>query len=133
MEKLSDIELLSVKRVYESIIEFLDYFFRTNGFNDLLFDFKKLDPSLIEEKLGDIAEREHNKVMLALKKEYPIIGKKQVYADLENYIYNDLYDIYCGKLSYAYRFEAIPSGNPTTSDDYSIAYKRIIDIIDMYC
>lgn len=133
MEKLSDIELMSVKRVYESIIEFLEYFYKTNGFNDLWFDFENLDPSLREGRLWEIAEKEHDKVMLSLKKEYPVIGKMQIYTDLGNFIYNDLYDIYDGKLTYAYRFEAIPDGNPTTDEDYTKAYKSLNEIIDSYC
>lgn len=133
MKKMSDIELMSVKRVYESIIEFLEYFYKTNGFNDLWFDFEKLEPSLREEKLWEIAEKEHDNVMLSLKKEYPIIGKIQIYTDLINFIYNDLYDIYDGKLTYAYRFEAIPDGNPTTDEDYTKAYKKLNEIIDSYC
>ena len=71
--------------------------------------------------------------MLSLKKEYPIIGKIQIYTDLSNFIYNDLYDIYDGKLTYAYRFEAIPDGNPTTDEDYIKAYKKLNEIIDSYC
>ena len=65
MEKLTEIELMSVKRVYESIIEFLEYFYKTNGFNDLWFDFENLKPSLREEKLWEIAEKEHDKVMMS--------------------------------------------------------------------
>ena len=133
MKKMTDIELMSVKRVYESIIEFLEYFYKTNGFNDLWFDFEKFEPSLREEKLWKIAEKEHDKVMLSLKKEYPIIGKIQIYTDLSNFIYNDLYDIYDGKLTYAYRFESIPAGNPTTDEDYTKAYKKLNEIIDSYC
>ncbi len=133
MKKLSEIELISVKRIYESIIEFLEYFYKTNGFNDLWFDFENLDSSLREGKLWEIAEKEHDKVMLSLKKEYPIIGKMQIYTVLSNFIYNDLYDIYDGKLTYAYRFEAIPDGNPTTDEDYTKTYKKLNEIIDSYC
>lgn len=133
MEKLSEIELISVKKIYDSIIEFLEYFYKTNGFNGLWFDLKNVDTSAREDKLWEIAENEHNKVMLSFKKEYPIIGKIQIYTELSNFIYNDLYDIYDGKLSYAYRFEAIPSGNPTTDEDYTKAYKKLNGIIDNYC
>ena len=129
MKKLSEIELISVKKIYESIIEFLEYFYKANGFNDLWFDFKNTDPSLREDKLW----KEHDKVMISLKNEYPLIGKLQVYAEISNYIYNDLYDIYDRKLSYAYRFEAVPGEDPTTYEDYTKAYKRINEIIDEYC
>lgn len=133
MKKISDVELMSVKRVYESIIKFLEYFYETNGFNDLWFDLKKIEPSLREEKLYEVVEKEHSKVMLSLKIEYPIIRKNQIYTDLSNFIYNDLYDIYDGKLTYAYRFEAVVDGNQTTDEDYTKAYKKLNDIIDSYC
>lgn len=133
MKKLSDVELMSVKRVYESIIKFLEYFYETDGFNDLCFELEKIEPSLREEKLYEVAEKEHSKVMLSLKIEYPIIGKNQIYTDLSNFIYNDLYDIYDGKLTYAYRFEANVDSNPTTDEDYTKAYKKLNEIIDSYC
>jgi len=133
MKKLSEIEKISVKSVYESVLGFLEYFYKTDGFNDLWFDLKNMDSSLKEEKLCEIAEKEHDKVILAFKKEYPIIGKMQIYTDLENFIYNDLYDMYDSKLTYAYRFEAIPDGNPTTDEDYTKAYKKLNEIIDFYC
>ncbi len=125
MKKISDVELMSVKRVYESIIKFLEYFYKTNGFNDLWFDLEKIEPSLREEKLYEIAEKEHSKVMLSLKIEYPVIGKNQIYTDLSTFIYNDLNNIYDGKLAYAYRFEAVVDGNPTTDEDYIKAYKKL--------
>ena len=34
--------------------------------------------------------------------------------------------------NYAYRFEAIPDGNPTIFDDYSKALQRINEIIEKY-
>lgn len=66
MEKLSEIELLSVKRVYESIIEFLEYFYKTNGFNDLWFKLKNVSSDQKEDKLWKIAVEEHEKVMLSV-------------------------------------------------------------------
>lgn len=75
MKKLSDVELLSVKRVYESIIEFLECFYKTNGFNDLWFDFEKIEPLLRENKLWQIAEKEHDKVMLSLKRNILLLEK----------------------------------------------------------
>jgi hypothetical protein len=48
------------------------------------------------------------------------------------YSENDLYDIFDGKLGYAYRFEAIPDGNPTTQDDYNKALKSLNEIVEKY-
>jgi len=56
-----------------------------------------------------------------------------IYADLSNFIDNDLCDIYDGKLAYAYRFEAKVSGSPTTTEDYISAYNKLQEIIDTYC
>ena len=39
---------------------------------------------------------------------------------------------YDGKCSYAYRFEAIPDGNPTTDEDYNEALKKLNGIIEKY-
>ena len=36
----------------------------------------------------------------------------------------DLVETYKGKLGYAYRFEAIPDGNPTTDEDYEKAMNK---------
>ena len=41
-------------------------------------------------------------------------------------------DTYDGKLSYAYRFEALVEGHPTTEDDYSKAMKKFNQIITKY-
>jgi hypothetical protein len=43
-----------------------------------------------------------------------------------------LWETFDGKLGYAYRFEAIADGNPTTEDDYNKALKRINEIIEQY-
>ena len=85
-----------------------------------------------EVYLYDIAEEKIHDVVLTYTKERFYLKNTQIYDDLEKYIYNDLYDIFCGKLSYAYRFEAIPSGNPTTKEDYMKAYKTLNTIMDNY-
>ncbi len=130
---LNDLQIQSVKRVYDSIIDFLEIFNKTNGFNDLWFEIKE-KPEFRENELYEIATREHDKVMLSLKKEYFYLKGTKVYSDLENYIYNNLYDIYEGKLSYGYRFESEGEvhGTPTLSEDYNKAINSINNIINKY-
>ena len=41
------------------------------------------------------------------------------------FVSDDLIDIYDGKESYAYRFEAHADGNPTTSEDYEQSHDKI--------
>ena len=56
----------------------------------------------------------------------------EIYEKIGNFIYNDLYETFENKLSYAYRFEAEVSGNPSTYEDYYKALSTINQIIDKY-
>lgn len=134
MDKFNDIQISSIKRIYDSIIEHLDYFEKTDGYNDLWLDFKDkgIKSEYIEDKLYEVAEKELNKVMLCYKKEKMLLKNTKIYDEIGDYIYNDLYDIFDGKLKYAYRFEAIPGENPTTNDDYNKAMSKIDSIIEKY-
>ena len=130
----TDIQINSVKRIYDSIIQHLDYFEKTNGYNDLWVEYidKGVKPEFVEDRLYEVAEIELNKVMLCYKNEKMLLNNTKIYDEIGDYIYNDLYDIFDGKLKYAYRFEAIPAGNPTTEDDYNKAMNKIDSIIDKY-
>ena len=134
MNNFNELQINSIKKVYDSIIEHLDYFEKTDGYNDLWLDFidKGIEPKYIENKLYEVAEKELNKVILCHKKEKMLLKNTKIYEEIENFIYNDLYDIFDGKLKYAYRFEAIPDGNPTTEDDYNKAMNKFNSIIDKY-
>lgn len=134
MDKFNDIQISSIKRIYDSIIEHLDYFEKTDGYNDLWLDFKDkgIKSEYIEDKLYEVAEKELNKVMLCYKKEKMLLKNTKIYDEIGDYIYNDLYDIFDGKLKYTYRFEAIPDGNPTTNDDYNKAMSKIDSLIEKY-
>lgn len=134
MDKFNDIQISSIKRIYDSIIEHLDYFEETDGYNDLWLDFKVkgIKSEYIEDKLYEVAEKELNKVILCYKKEKMLLKNTKIYDEIGDYIYNDLYDIFDSKLKYAYRFEAILDGNPTTNDDYNKAMSKIDSIIEKY-
>ena len=131
MRKLNDLETLSLKRIYDAIIDYLEIFQQSNGFNDYWFDLKE-KPSQREGILYDIATKEVGKVELIYKKEYMILGNTKIYEEIGDFIYNDLYDTFDGKLSYAYRFEATPEEQPTTDEDYYKALNKINNIIDKF-
>ena len=126
---LTDLQILSLKRIYDSIIDFLFIFDNSDGFNDYWYDLKCSSDER-EDKLYDIAFNEIDKVILTYKKEHIFLKDFDFYNKIGSFIYNDLYDTFDGKLSYAYRFEAIPDGNPTTSDDYYKALEKINSIIE---
>ncbi len=134
MSNLNNNQINSLKIINDYIIEYLDYFYKTDGYNDLwhIFANRGIKSECIEEKLWEVAEEKIDKLILCYDKQKIFLKNTKIYEDLGVYIYNDLYDIFNGKLSYAYRFEAIPNGNPTTQEDYEKALKKYNCIIDKY-
>ncbi len=130
----------SLKKIYDAVIDYLDEFERTDGFNDHWFELSdKADSGkTIEMGLYEIAEREQDKVRAVLRKEYIIIHKLEVYPKLEEYVNDRLTDIYADKLSYGYRFEAGVENMDGTRDavmtyeDYSAALEGINALMDPY-
>ena len=126
-------KIASMKRIYDSIIEFLDDFYNTGGFTtSLWYEFARNGSQDPEDDIYDYAENKIRCIYLMLKKEYFYLHDTKVYAELQEYVDNDLWDTFNGKLGYAYRYEAIPDGNPTTEDDYNKAIKRLNEIIEQY-
>ena len=130
---LSNLQIESLKRIYDDVIEYLNDFYKTDGFTGGLWyvyqDQGYKDP---EDKIYEYAEQKIEKVLLTIQKEYFYLHDTEVYSEILEYSENDLYDIFDGKLGYAYRFEAEPDGNPTTQDDYSKALKRLNEIVEKY-
>ncbi len=130
----------SLKRIYDAIIEFLIEFQKSDGFNSYWYKFEKVCNSEehIENNIYYIAEEAQNKVINVFQKEHIVIHKLDVYPELEEYVYDDLCDIYDGKLSYAYRFEAGVENvdgtrdTITTSEDYTSALTKINELLYPY-
>ena len=133
MINLNSLQYASVKRIYDSIIDFLNDFYNTDGFTgELWYKFVREGSSDPEDDIYDYAINKIKEVNVVLQKEYFYLRNTSLYTELSEYVDNDLYDIFDGKLGYAYRFEAIPDGNPTTEDDYNKALKRLNEIIETY-
>lgn len=133
MNKLSDLKLSSVKRIYDSLIDYLEYFEKTNGFNDIWFDLT-CDPKYRQGELCDIALKEVDKVISVYKKEWVLLKDEDIYTELENLIFNDLYETFDNKLSYGYRFEAdSENGSITTFEEISNFTNKLQSIINKYC
>lgn len=138
--QISERQKDSLKRVYDAVIEYLDKFQRTDGFNNYWYDLtdEGVNEKCIESMLYEIAEKEQHNVELVLLKEYIELNKLPVYSQLEEYVYDDLIEIYNGKLSYAYRFEASVENEDgtrdtvTTDEDYMFAWRKINDILESY-
>lgn len=134
MNNFNQYQINSIKTIYNKIIEYLDYFYHTDGYNNLWFNYvdKGYSQKIIEDKLYEIADEKINEVFLSYEKERIFLKNTPIYNEIGEYIYNDLYDIFDGKLGYGYRFEAISNNNTTTQEDYAKAVKIINSIIDKY-
>lgn len=126
----TDLQLISIKKIYDQIILFLDEFRNTGGFTTTLWyeysDKGYKDP---ESAIYDYVEGKLEIINLVIEQEYFYLHDLPIYEEIIEYYCNDLYDIFNGKLGYAYRFEAYAEGNPTTDDDYSKALERLNSII----
>lgn len=132
MQQLTDRQKNAVKRIYDICIWFLDQFYLTDGFNDYWYKFKDAGANNPEFEINNLVDSYMYKIFLVIKQEYFDLHDCDIYDELYEFVNNNLYDIYEGKVSYAYRFEAIPDGNPTTSEDYSQAMNRLNSIIEKY-
>lgn len=79
-----------------------------------------------------MADEMHRKIELVLDQEYFDLRDTDIYNELCEFVSDELIDIYDGKVSYAYRFEAYADGNPTTSEDYDKAMIKLNGIIEKY-
>ncbi len=123
----------SLKRIFDAVVDYLEDFDKTDGFTGTLwhkyFDAGYSNP---EDKIYEYAEKKIEAVLLVIKKEYFYLHDTDAYNEVTEYAYNDLYDIFNGKLGYGYRFEAIHDGNPTATDDYTKALTRLQNIVEKY-
>ena len=132
MERLTDRQKTAAKRIYDICIWFLYEFNRTDGFNNYWLEFKKSGSTDPESDIYDMVEGMIGKINLVLDQEYFDLRGCDLYNELCEFVSEDLYAAFNGKLGYAYRFEAIPDGHPTTDQDYDRAMIRLNTIIDKY-
>lgn len=133
MESLTSLQQQSLKKIYDAIIDFLDDFNNTDGFTGTLWYVLENGGSKNpEQAIYEYAENQIEKVKKVFLKEYFYLHHTDVYEKIDAFIENDLYDTFDGKLGYAYRFEAIPKGYPTTLDDYSRALHSLNEIIEQH-
>lgn len=132
MNRLTDRQISAVKRIYDKCIWFLHEFYYTDGFNDYWYKFKSEGSEEPEEDIFNLVEGMMKKVNLVLEQEYFDLRNCEIYDELCEFASEELIDIYEGKLGYAYRFEAIPSGHPKTSEDYDKAMIKLNGILEKY-
>lgn len=139
--QITDRQKDSIKRIYDAVVVFFDTFDKTDGFNSYwhkICGMYKCDKE-VQNALYDIADAEHEKVRLVLKKEYIELFRLDLYEKLEEYVYDYILDTYADeKSSYAYRFEAgvekIDGTRDTLTTDEEItkAMKVLHELLEPY-
>lgn len=127
MGYLSDRQREAVRRIYAGITTFLDEFQSSDGFGNYyclgVYDIKINN----RDEMYEMIDKKINNLLLLLKCEYLDLQNCGIYTELYDFIEGDLIDIYDGKVDYAYRFE-----NGGTSEDYTKASDRLIEIVNKY-
>lgn len=133
MNTMNDLQIISAKRIYDTIIDFLSEFNETGGFTTTLWcKFEEQGERDVEDKIYEYVEGKMMNIQIVIDKEYFYLHSNQLYVELINFVSEDLVKIYEGKLGYAYRVEAIPEGNPSTEEDYYSALNKLNSIIEKY-
>lgn len=124
---LSDRQREAVRRIYVGITTFLDEFQSSDGFGNYYclgaYDIKINN----RDEMYEMIDKKIDKLLLLLKCEYLDLQGCEIYTELYDFIQEDLINIYDGKVDYAYRFE-----NGGTSEDYSKASSKLVEIINKY-
>lgn len=141
VSELSIKQIESVKKIYDSIMDFLIWFDETDGITGTLwYEFVRngVEPRKIRNELYSLAEDRVRSIQHVYEKEYLYLKNTDIYIELGNYLYEKIYNIYDGKLDYAYRFEAGVEkidgtrDTVTTEEDYMKYLEMLNSIIDKY-
>lgn len=129
MISITNRQMDAVKRIYDVCIWFLDEFEATDGFNDYWYKYKTAGVEDPEEAIWNLVEGYIRKIYLVLRQEYFDLHDCEIYEALKDFVNEDLYETFNGKLSYGFRFEALVEGKSTTGDDYNKAMVKLNKII----
>ena len=132
MEYLTDRQKTAAKRIYDICIWFLHEFDRTEGFQDYWLRSRDAGSEDPEKEIREAVEGMMRKINLTLDQEYFDLRDTQLYNELCEFVSEELFGIYNGKLSRDYRRNAPREGHPTVSQDYDKAMIRLNTILDKY-
>ena len=132
MAQLTERQKDAVKRIYDILIWFLEEFSNTDGFNDWWLEFKDAGWKNPENAIYDRIAQMERKINLVLNQEYFDLHNHEIYDELCEFASEGLSNVYNGKVSYAYRFEADGEHDPTVWQDYEKAMQHLNEIIERY-
>lgn len=124
--ELSDSQIMSVKRIYDSLIDYLDEFERTNGFDSMYFndiDSTELD-TFVNYKWLDVYK--------AYQKEKLFLADLDIYAAFYDFICNDLSEMTEDKVGIDRPVTSSEGTILSTEDEYDKAMSALNDLLDEY-
>lgn len=133
MERLTDRQLTAAKKIYDAIIDFLNDFKDTEGFNTIWLDEKRRGNDDPVGAAYDYIEAKEKVIEVLLEKEFFDLRGTELYDELNEFVYGDLVDAYNEKIGFMYRF-SFASDDPgrRAYEDYYEAMEKLNAIIEKY-
>lgn len=132
MAAITDREKDALKRVYDSIIDFLYEFIDSDGFEIVMYDVEhQIRSEFTEAMYDDIADKVRN-IHRTLNKEYFDLGKHEVYNELNEYITTYIYDMFDGKFTFKDGKTVVVKSEISVDEEYESALVALNHIIEKY-
>lgn len=129
---ITDREKNALKRVYDSIIDFLYEFIDTDGFELVMYDVEhQIRSEFTEAMYDDIADKVRN-IHRILNKEYFDLGRHKVYNELNEYITTYIYDMFDGKFTFENGKTIVVRSEISVDEEYGNAMVALNHIIEKY-
>lgn len=132
MYAMNDRERIALKKVYDSIIDFLYEFAETDGFELVIDDMKSGTKCEITENMYDEISKKLSNIHRTYNKEYFDLGKHEVYIELNEYINNYIYDMFDGKITFENGKIVVKPRKLTVEEEYANALSALNGIVDKY-
>lgn len=126
----------SLKKVYDAIILYLDYFDCSFGYLTDFYEFKEegLSDEEARDEIYSVASDSLHEVEVVLLQEYIILHKLDIYSKLESFVTRDLCDIWDSKLEYVDKRDQITDDNEGMycHERYEVIYNQLNEIMSEY-
>ena len=126
----------SLKRIYDEVILYLDYYDTSFAYLTDFYEFK--DEGLTDEEAWNecynLASECLHEVEIVLQQEYIILHKLDIYSTLESFVHRDLCNIWDGKLDYVDNRDKITDDNTGMycHEQYEVVYQKLNELMDEY-
>ena len=132
MITITDREKVALKKVYDSIVDFLYEFLDTDGFYLIMDDIKNGTGCEFTENMYDEISEKLSNVYRTHNREYFDLGRHEVYNELNEYINTYVYDMFDGKITFGNGKIVVKPSKLTVDEEYANALSALNRIIEKY-